>query len=54
VTPGGKAFVIMRLSEAPDLAAVRCVWESIGREYQECPAIQRHKNSLKQQFERQE
>ena len=44
------AFVIARLSDCPDLAALRRVWESLGRDYQSHPAVIAHKDALKQQL----
>jgi hypothetical protein len=48
MTPEGKAYTIMRLSEAPDMAALRRVWESLSKEYQNVPAIKAHKEAMKE------
>ena len=51
MTDAGRSYVLSRLSDAPDLAALRRVWESLGVEYQRDPAILSHKDTLKKQME---
>lgn len=46
-TDHGRAFVIDRLATAPDLDALRRVWESLGVEYQNDPVVQKAKNDFK-------
>ena len=50
-TPEARALIIARLSDCPDLAAPRRVWESLGRDYQNHPKIRAHKDAMKQQME---
>ncbi len=52
MTDEGRSYVLSRLSDAPNLAALRRVWESLGIEYQRDPVILAFKNQLKSQFER--
>lgn len=47
-TPNGKAYVLHRLSDAPDLNALRRVWESLGREYQQDADVVAFKDLLKE------
>jgi hypothetical protein len=48
MTPHGLAFVLSRLSSAPDLAALRRVWESLSPEYQRHPDVRAMKDKLKE------
>jgi len=41
----------MRLSDAPNIEALRRVWESLGRDYRAKPQIIAHKDALKEQME---
>jgi hypothetical protein len=47
MTPAGKAWVLQRLSDAPDREALRRVWESLNPAYQNDPDIQALKDKLK-------
>ena len=51
MTDAGRTFVLNRLSDAPDLPALRRVWESLGVEYQRDAAVMAHKDTLKKQME---
>lgn len=48
MTDKGRAFVLARLSDAPDLPALRRAWDSIARDYQRDPEIQAHKERMKE------
>ena len=48
MTPEAKSYALMRLSEAPDMAALRRVWESLSKEYQNVPEIKAHKEAMKE------
>ena len=48
MTPEGRTYVLMRLSEAPNIKALRTVWESVSNEYQRDPEIQAHKDRMKE------
>ena len=50
-TTEARACVIARLSDAPNLPALRRVWESLGVEYRVNPEIMAHKDALKKQME---
>ncbi len=50
MTPQGRAFVLNRLTNAPDKAALKRVWESLNPEYTRDPEIQQHKNKLKEEM----
>ncbi|KAF0675098.1 hypothetical protein [Profundibacterium mesophilum] len=47
MTENGRAFVIARLSDCPDLAALRRVWESLSAEYQRDGVVRAAKDALK-------
>lgn len=47
MTPEGRAHVIMRMSDAPSLAALQRVWGSLSAEYQRDPELIAHKDRLK-------
>ena len=47
LTPAGKAWVLKRLSDAPDREALRRVWEDLGIAYQRDPDVIRLKDELK-------
>jgi len=51
MTPEGITYAIMRLSDAPNIEALRRVWESLGRDYRANPQIIAHKDTLKKQME---
>lgn len=51
MTPHGLAYVLTRLSECPDLAALRRVWESLSPEYQKHPKVRDMKDRLKDQLQ---
>lgn len=48
MTPHGRTFVIQRLADAPDLAALRRVWDSISFEYRADPDVLAMKDKLKE------
>jgi len=48
MTPEGRAYVLSRLSDCPDLAALAKVWGNLGFEYQRDPQIQSYKDKLKE------
>jgi len=47
MTDHGKAYVISRLSQCPDLASLQRVWGNIGVEYQRNVDVVAHKDALK-------
>ena len=47
----GRVFAMARLSDAPDLSALRTVWEKLGHTYQRDPKISALKDQLKRQME---
>jgi hypothetical protein len=47
MTPAGKAWVLQRLSGAPDREALRQVWESLAVAYQRDPDVIALKDQLK-------
>lgn len=51
MTDEGRLFAIARLSAAPNIEALRTVWESLGGEYRKCPKIQTLKDQLKANME---
>lgn len=51
MTDAGRAYVMQRLSDAPDLQGLRNVWESLGAEYKRDPQIFQHKETLKASHE---
>lgn len=48
MTQEGKSYALMRLSEAPDMTALRRVWESLSKEYQNVPGILAHYEAMKE------
>lgn len=50
MTPQGRAFVLSRLANSPNIAALRRVWESLGIEYKRDPEIQQFKDKLKREL----
>jgi hypothetical protein len=50
MTPAGKAWVLQRLSGAPDREALRKVWESLGLEYQNDAEVQATKDRIKERM----
>lgn len=50
MTDQGRAYALARLSDCPDLPALKRVWESLGAEYQRDPAVQEMKDALKQEL----
>jgi hypothetical protein len=51
LTPAGRAFVMDRLTNAPDIAALRRVWDSLGDQTRRDKEIEAHKDALKAQME---
>lgn len=47
MTPQGRAYAVSRLGDCHTLEALRTVWESLGREYQNDPEILALKEQLK-------
>lgn len=47
-TEAGRQFVLRRLGDCPDRAALRRVWESLGVEYQRDPLVQEFKDKMKE------
>lgn len=50
MTPEGRSHIITRLTNAPDLDALRRVWDSVSFEYQADPKIQEFKDKMKRQL----
>ena len=50
LTSAGRAFVIDRLTNAPDIAALRRVWDSLGDQTRRDKEIEAHKDALKAQM----
>lgn len=48
MTPHGRKFVLSRLFDAPDLNALKAVWETISDEYKRDPVVVAAKDSLKE------
>lgn len=44
------AFTLMRLSQAPDLDALRRVWESLGEDQKLDPIVRQYKDTFKAQL----
>lgn len=51
MTDEGRKFTIARLSDAPNIEALRRVWDSLGDEYRRCPVVAAHKDTLKKSME---
>ena len=51
LTPAGRAFVLDRLTNAPDIAALRRVWDSLSDGTKRDKAIVAHKDALKAQMQ---
>lgn len=49
-TPEGRALVFQRLGDAPDLAALRRVWDSLGWDYKRDPEVLALKDNLKERL----
>lgn len=50
MTPQGKAHVVSRLGDCPDLAALRRVWDGLAYAYQRDPEILALKDRLKKEL----
>lgn len=50
-TESGRAFVIARLCDAPDINGLRTVWQSLGTTYQRDTELAALKDQLKRQME---
>ena len=50
MTDHGRAYVVARLIQCPDLATLASVWAGLGVEPQNDPAIQALKEQLKEGF----
>ena len=50
-TDHGRAFVVARLGDAPDLDALRRVWESLGLEYKKDQVVRDAKDRIKAAME---
>jgi hypothetical protein len=50
MTPEGRTFAKQRLLSAPDLAALRRVWDSLGLDYARDPEIAALKDRLKEEL----
>lgn len=50
-TDAGRAFIMARLCDAPDLNGLRKVWVKLGTTYQRDPEIVALKDKLKAQME---
>ena len=48
VTPEGRAYCIMRLSDCPDIGRLEFVWGTFSKTYQRDPEVQKHKDRMKE------
>lgn len=51
MTDPARAFVLMRLFEAPDLDALRRVWDGLGDDWKADRQVRELKDALKAKFE---
>ena len=47
-TEEGRRFVLRRMGDCPDLAALRRVWDSLGDDYKRDPIVQDFKDKMKE------
>lgn len=47
-TEAGRQFVLRRMGDCPDTAALRRVWDSLGNEYKRDPIVQDFKDKMKE------
>ncbi|MEQ3625942.1 MAG: hypothetical protein ABNH26_08545 [Celeribacter sp.] len=51
LTPAGRTFVMDRLTEAPDIEALRRAWDNLSDGAKRDKEIEAHKDALKAQME---